>query len=63
MKALEEVIPELNEIHDLEEQWLLAVAAANGIDEMWLDDQKEAALAGALGDRFEAFDLHVRYQG
>jgi hypothetical protein len=52
-----------NEIHALEEEWLALVAAANGIDEVWLDDQKHAAVAGALGDRFEAFGLEVRYQG
>jgi len=52
-----------NEIHDLEQEWLASVAGINGIDAAWLDDQKAAALAGALGDRFEAFDLHVRYQG
>jgi hypothetical protein len=52
-----------NEIHTLEEAWLAAVAGANGVDEVWLDDQKHAALAGALGDRFEAFALEVRYQG
>jgi hypothetical protein len=52
-----------NEIHKLEEEWLVAVAGINGVDEVWLDGQKRAALAGALGDRFEAFDLRVRYQG
>ena len=52
-----------NEIHDLEEEWLFAVAAANGVDESWLRDQKSAALSGALGDRFEASGLQVRYQG
>jgi hypothetical protein len=52
-----------NEIHALEEEWLVAVAGANGVDEVWLDDQKHAALAGALGDRFEAFGLKVRYHG
>lgn len=50
-----------NEIHDLEERWLVAVAGANDIDEVWLDDQKHAALAGALSERFEAHDLKVRY--
>jgi hypothetical protein len=52
-----------NEIHDLEEEWLVAVAGANGVDAVWLDDQKGAALAGVLGDRFEALDLKVRYGG
>ena len=51
------------EIHGLEEAWLTTVAAANGIDPSWLDDQKRAALSGTLGDPFEALGLHVRYRG
>ncbi len=51
------------EIHRLEEEWLAAVAGANGIPAGWLDEQKQAMLAGTLGGRFDAFDLDVRYRG
>jgi len=52
-----------NEIHGLEEEWLASVAGANGVEAAWLDEQKRAALSGALGDSFEAFGLEVRYKG
>lgn len=51
------------EIHRLEEEWLAAVAVANGIAADWFDEKKQATLAGTLGGRFEAFDLRVRYRG
>ncbi|HLF15564.1 MAG TPA: hypothetical protein VI932_11815 [Bacteroidota bacterium] len=52
-----------SEIHDLEEQWLESVADVNGIGSDWVTGEKKAALGGTLGERFEALDLHVRYNG
>lgn len=51
------------EIHDLEEQWLAAVADANDIALEWLTLEVESGLDGRLGERYDAFDLNVQYQG
>lgn len=51
------------EIHQLEEQWLNAVALINGVGPDWLADERREAIGGTLGERLDAFDLHVRYQG
>lgn len=51
------------EIHQLEEEWLAAVAGANGIADEWFLDKKNAVLAGTLGEQFEVFDLNVQYRG
>ncbi len=50
-----------DEIHGLEEQWLTDVASANDVGHDWLETEKAAALSGALGDRYDVFDLQVRY--
>jgi hypothetical protein len=50
-----------NEIHRLEEQWLTDVASANDIGQEWLAAEKQAALGGTLGERYDVFDLQVRY--
>ena len=52
-----------NELHDLEEEWLRAVAAANGIGTDWVAGQKHTALDGTIGEKFDAFDLRIRYHG
>ncbi len=51
------------EVHPLEEEWLIAVALINGVGPDWLAAEKREAIGGTLGDRFDVFDLRVKYQG